>query len=93
MKRSLRKAVDGLVLAICVFVLVTPAISVFLWMLSLAFKNEVDNLAYPPVFLPDPPTLANFRAVFDSGPFFSYLTMDEAILHVDVDQRGPLWDE
>lgn len=72
-KRRSRKAMNALALAACVFVLVTPAISVFLWMLSLAFKNEVDNLAYPPVFIPDPPTLANFRAVFDSGPFFSYL--------------------
>jgi len=73
LKRSLRKALDQLLLAVFLFILLTPAISVFLWMLSLAFKNEVDNLAYPPVFIPGPPTLANFRAVFDSGPFFSYL--------------------
>ena len=35
---------------------------VFLWMLSLSFKNELDNTAYPPVFIPNPPTLANFVA-------------------------------
>jgi multiple sugar transport system permease protein len=64
---------DKLLLAVCVFLLVSPAISFFVWMLSLAFKNEVDNLAYPPVFIPSPPTLVNFVKVFDSGPFFQYL--------------------
>lgn len=64
---------DKLLLGVCVFLLVSPAISFFVWMLSLAFKNEVDNLAYPPVFIPSPPTLDNFVKVFDSGPFFQYL--------------------
>jgi multiple sugar transport system permease protein len=64
---------DKLLLGLCVFLLVSPAISFFVWMLSLAFKNDVDNLAYPPVFIPSPPTLANFVKVFDSGPFFQYL--------------------
>ena len=45
-------------------VIVSPAILVFLWMLSLSLKNEIDNIAYPPVFIPDPPTLANFVHVF-----------------------------
>lgn len=64
---------DRLLLGLCVFLLVSPAISFFVWMLSLAFKNEVDNLAYPPIFIPSPPTLSNFVKVFDSGPFFQYL--------------------
>jgi len=64
---------DKLLLGVCVFLLVSPAISFFVWMLSLAFKNEVDNLAYPPIFIPSPPTLGNFAKVFDSGPFFQYL--------------------
>ena len=64
---------DRVGIGLAVFLLVSPAISVFLWMLSLAFKNEVDNLAYPPVFIPRPPTFANFEAVFASGPFFQYL--------------------
>ena len=45
--------------------IVSPAILVFLWMLSLSLKNEIDNIAYPPVFIPDPPTLANFVQVFE----------------------------
>src|SRR5437588_9734629 len=47
-----------------VVVIVSPAIMVFLWMLSLSLKNEIDNLSYPPVFVPSPPTLANFVQVF-----------------------------
>lgn len=52
---------------LAVFVIVSPAISVMLWMLSLALKNDVDNMAYPPVFIPSPPTLANFEAVFENN--------------------------
>ena len=55
-----------------VVVIVSPAILVFLWMLSLAFKNEIDNIAYPPIFIPNPPTLANFVSVFANSPFALY---------------------
>ena len=30
-------------------------------MLSLSLKNELDNTAFPPVFIPNPPTLDNYR--------------------------------
>ena len=50
--------------AFSVAVIVSPAILVFFWMLSLSLKNEIDNLTYPPVFIPDPPTLHNFVQVF-----------------------------
>ena len=43
------------------FVLVSPAILFFLWMLSLSLKNEIDNTAYPPVFIPDPLDLDELR--------------------------------
>lgn len=55
-----------------VAVLVSPALLVFLWMLSLSLKNEVDNTAYPPVFIPYPPTLDNFVAVFAKNDFVTY---------------------
>jgi len=67
-----RHWVDRGVLAVGVLIFVAPAVSVFLWMLSLAFKNEVDNLAYPPVFIPTAPTLANFTAVFRENNFLLY---------------------
>jgi multiple sugar transport system permease protein len=54
------------------FVIVSPAILVMLWMLSLAFKTEVDNMSYPPVFVPPAPTLANFIDVFEKNSFGTY---------------------
>ncbi len=50
--------------AFAVAVIVSPAILVFLWMLSLSLKTELANMTYPPVFIPDPPTLANYIQVF-----------------------------
>ena len=55
-----RRRLRSLGFAFSVAVIVSPAILVFLWMLSLSLKNEIDNLAYPPVFLPSPPTFNNF---------------------------------
>src|SRR5512147_665386 len=69
MKRWLNK----IGFALAVFVLMTPAVSVFLWMLSLSLKNEIDNVAYPPVFIPNPPTLANFLQVFEENSIGRYL--------------------
>ena len=55
-----------------VLVIVSPAVFVFLWMLSLALKTEGENVAYPPVFVPSSPTLDNFLAVFRTTPFSQY---------------------
>lgn len=55
-----------------VFALVSPAIMVFLWMISLSLKNELDNTAYPPVFIPSPPTFANYVSVFEQNNFLLY---------------------
>ncbi|MGS0741652.1 carbohydrate ABC transporter permease [Glaciimonas sp. GG7] len=68
----MKKIIEKIGFGILVLLIVSPAISVFLWMLSLSLKNEVDTLAYPPVFIPTAPTFANFIAVFNGGPFFSY---------------------
>jgi multiple sugar transport system permease protein len=58
--------------AFAVFLIVSPAILVFLWMLSLAFKSEVQNMAFPPIFIPQPPTLRNVLEVFRASPFALY---------------------
>lgn len=71
-RQTLRKWGNNAALAFAVFVVVTPAIFVMLWMLSLAFKNEIDNIAYPPVWIPRPPTLDNYRQVFARSPFGLY---------------------
>jgi multiple sugar transport system permease protein len=67
-----RILLDRLGLYFAVLVLLSPAVFVFLWMLSLALKTDLDNLAYPPVFVPSPPTLDNFRQIFASGDFAGY---------------------
>jgi multiple sugar transport system permease protein len=67
-----RSLLDRVLFGLLVFVLVSPAASVFLWMMSLSLKTERDNLAYPPVLVPGEATMANFRAVFEQSPFVTY---------------------
>jgi multiple sugar transport system permease protein len=67
-----RKWLGRVGFAFALFVIVSPAVLFFLWMLSLAFKTEVDNSAYPPIFIPTTLTLANFEQVFKASPFVQY---------------------
>jgi multiple sugar transport system permease protein len=69
----IRRAFNRVAFAFTVFVIVSPAILVFLWMLSLSLKTEIENIDYPPVFIPGTPTLANFIQVFQASPFGRYL--------------------
>jgi len=69
----LRRILNRIAFALAVLVIVSPAILVFLWMLSLSLKTEIENIAYPPVFIPETPTLANFIQVFEASPFGLYL--------------------
>ncbi len=69
----IQRAASRAAFALAVFVIVSPAILVFLWMLSLSLKTEIENIAYPPVFVPETPTLANFVQVFEASPFGRYL--------------------
>lgn len=71
-RHRLKRAAGRLGLYFSVLVLISPAAFVFLWMLSLSLKTEVDNMAFPPVFIPHPPTLANFVQVFAENDFLSY---------------------
>lgn len=57
---------------LAVLALVAPAVMLFLWMLSLSLKNELDNTAFPPVFIPNPPTLRNFELVFERNDFVRF---------------------
>jgi multiple sugar transport system permease protein len=52
--------------------LMAPVLFVFYWMLSLALKPDVENVTYPPVFVPEHPTLDNFVQVFQKSPFGLY---------------------
>ncbi len=72
LKLRLRRLGDRAALAFALFLVISPAVFVMFWMLSLAFKNEIDNIAYPPVWIPNPPTLANYKQVFERSPFGLY---------------------
>lgn len=72
MERLMKRVLAKIGFALSVFVLVSPAILVFLWMISLSLKNELDNTAFPPVFIPSPPTLANYVEVFAKNNFALY---------------------
>jgi multiple sugar transport system permease protein len=69
---GLRVLARKLLFALTVLVIVAPAALVFLWMLSLSLKSEIDNTAYPPVFWPSEPTWSNYVAVFQQNPFLLY---------------------
>jgi multiple sugar transport system permease protein len=71
-RHKARRWLGRLGLYLTALVLISPAVLVFLWMGSLAFKNEVDNMAFPPVFIPRPPTLNNFVDVFEKNDFLTY---------------------
>ena len=71
-KHRVKRWLGRLGLYLTVLVLISPAILVFLWMISLSLKNEIDNMAFPPVFIPNPPTLNNFIDVFAKNDFLTY---------------------
>jgi multiple sugar transport system permease protein len=62
-----------------IVVLISPALLFFLWMLSLSLKNEIENMDYPPVFIPSEPTFRNFIDVFEKNDFLSY-TLNSVIV-------------
>jgi multiple sugar transport system permease protein len=70
--RKLKNIAGKCGFALSLLALVSPAILVFLWMLSLSLKNDADNTAFPPIFIPNPPTLDNFRDVFAKNNFLLY---------------------
>lgn len=70
--RKLKRTLSNAAFGVSVLLLVSPAALVFLWMLSLSLKNELDNTAFPPVFIPDPPTLDNYREVFARNDFLLF---------------------
>jgi len=58
--------------ALMVFVIVSPAIFFFVWMLSLSLKYEIDNGAYPPILIPDRIAWSNYTGIFETNDFLLY---------------------
>ena len=71
-KRLAWKMADRIGTFVCVVVVISPALFFFLWMLSLSLKYEIDNGAYPPVFIPDRIAWQNYAGVFASNNFLLY---------------------
>jgi multiple sugar transport system permease protein len=71
-RHIVRRALGRLGLYTSVIVLISPALLFFIWMASLALKNELDNTAYPPMLVPETPTLDNFVDVFEKNDFLKY---------------------
>jgi multiple sugar transport system permease protein len=69
---KIKRLLGNIGFGLSVFALISPAILVFLWMISLSFKNELDNTAYPPVFIPSSPTFGNFIDVFEKNDFVTW---------------------
>ena len=69
---SLRQVLGKLALAISVFIIVSPAILFFVWMVSLSVKPEVDNASYPPILIPDRLAWQNYVSVLTSNRFVTY---------------------
>lgn len=69
---TLRTLANKALLALFVFLTVSPALFFFIWMLSLSLKYEIDNAAYPPVLIPDTIAWSNYAEVINSNRFFTY---------------------
>lgn len=70
--------VKEIVKKVCIYavlLLVTViTIGPFLWLLSTSLKSGSENIfQYPPVFIPEQPTLSNYVAVMEFFPFWRYL--------------------
>jgi multiple sugar transport system permease protein len=69
---SLRQVLGKIGLAFAVFIIVSPAVLFFLWMISLSVKFEIDNASYPPIFIPERFAWGNYATVFASNRFTTY---------------------
>lgn len=69
LRERLRKFLRQVWLALAIVIIISPAILFFLWMLSLSLKFEIDNAAYPPIFIPERFAFKNYAGVFESNGF------------------------
>jgi putative chitobiose transport system permease protein len=74
MKNTLKRINPKIILSyLALTLLLVLAVGPFLWLLSTALKSDGENLfQYPPQFIPEEPTLANFIDIFNKVPMASY---------------------
>nr|WP_062203630.1 carbohydrate ABC transporter permease [Aureimonas sp. AU12] len=69
---NLRRIMGRIGMGFVGLVLVSPAVFFFLWMLSLSLKYEIDNGAYPPIFIPERFAWTNYTKIFAENDFLLY---------------------
>ncbi|MBV1695985.1 MAG: carbohydrate ABC transporter permease [Hyphomicrobiales bacterium] len=69
---SVKRILGRIGLAFSIFVIVSPAILFFVWMISLSLKYEIDNSSYPPILIPDRIAWENYQQVLASNRFTTY---------------------
>jgi multiple sugar transport system permease protein len=69
---SIRQILGKIGLWFSVFIIVSPALLFFIWMLSLSVKYEIDNASYPPILIPDRFAWENYKQVLQSNRFITY---------------------
>lgn len=69
---NLRKLGGKIALSLSVFLIVSPAILFFVWMISLSLKYEIDNASYPPILIPERFAWENYSQVLQSNRFVTY---------------------
>ena len=69
---SIRQILGKIGLWISVFIIVSPALLFFIWMLSLSIKFEIDNASFPPILIPDRFAWQNYADVLKSNRFVTY---------------------
>ncbi len=74
----LRRLAIHLIIWVGALAMVLP----FLWMLSTSLKSQGQAMAYPPVWLPNPPLWSNYRDVVTQFPFeiFAFNSVKIALL-------------
>jgi multiple sugar transport system permease protein len=77
----LRRAIGKLAFWLLVLAMMSSTLFIFFWMLSLSFKTQVENTAYPPIFLPKTFHFENYFEVFRQNPFLLY-TLNSLIVGV-----------
>lgn len=70
--RGIGKTLRRTGFSLLIVVLMAPTVFIFLWMLSLSLKSEVENTAYPPVFIPRELQIENYASVFANNPFLQF---------------------
>src|SRR5205823_14958345 len=73
--RLARRRAEELAYFLLILVFMAPVLFVFFWMISVSFRNNLEATAFPPVFVPQKPTLAGYEYVFKNPnlPFGQYI--------------------